>query len=108
MATSTADAERDITTIVRERYGAIARAGSGCCGSAEDQSRRIGYTAEDLSTVPAGANLGVGCGAPLKHVALRAGAEFHHGGDQRGCWISGQEPVSTPSLRRARFERPDA
>src|SRR5436309_10131957 len=68
--------EQDVTQIVRERYGEIARAGTGCCGSgpsAEHQSQRIGYTADDLAKVPDGANLGVGCGTPLKYAALRAG-----------------------------------
>jgi SAM-dependent methyltransferase len=62
--------------VVRDRYGEIARQGSfgGCCGpSADETATRIGYDRAALDAVPAGANLGLGCGAPLVHAALRAG-----------------------------------
>jgi arsenite methyltransferase len=61
---------------VRDRYGEIARDGSigGCCGPAPaDVAARIGYGPEAVGAVPDGANLGLGCGAPLGHAALRAG-----------------------------------
>lgn len=75
-----ADAER-IVKEVRERYARIAEEGStcgpkaGCCGSsaeAEAVSLEIGYSADDLNAA-ADANLGLGCGAPLRHLALQAG-----------------------------------
>jgi arsenite methyltransferase len=62
--------------VVRDRYGEIARQGAvgGCCGpSAGEVATRIGYDQAALDTVPEGANLGLGCGAPLVHAALRAG-----------------------------------
>ncbi|MDH3259329.1 MAG: arsenite S-adenosylmethyltransferase, partial [Deltaproteobacteria bacterium] len=58
---------------MRDRYGSIARKESSCCGAAsscgepgpaEDVSRRIGYSEEELGFVPQGANLGLGCGNP--------------------------------------------
>jgi SAM-dependent methyltransferase len=71
---------------VRARYGEIGRekeascccsgSGSSCCGSvnsAEDVSREMGYTAEELETAPEGANLGLGCGNPQAIAALKAG-----------------------------------
>lgn len=63
---------------VRERYAGFAEAGGcGCCGSAEatteDISRRIGYDGGTLAAIPEGANLGLGCGAPIAVLALREG-----------------------------------
>jgi SAM-dependent methyltransferase len=71
--------DENIRALVRERYGEIARAGApvpeaGCCGpKPEAIAARIGYDANDLAAVPEGANLGLGCGAPLAHAALRPG-----------------------------------
>lgn len=62
---------------------AFARAGcekaaqaAGCCGATPNQTEhaiRIGYTAEDVSSIEAGANLGLGCGNPTALAALRPG-----------------------------------
>ncbi len=62
--------------VVRDRYGEIARQGAlgGCCGpSPEEMASRIGYDRDALAGVPEGANLGLGCGAPIVHAALRPG-----------------------------------
>jgi SAM-dependent methyltransferase len=67
---------------VRERYGRIAAGGAtGCCGPQgasvsgpeEAVSRGAGYDPADLAAVPEGANLGLGCGAPLTFLALQPG-----------------------------------
>jgi SAM-dependent methyltransferase len=67
---------------VRERYGRIAKGeDGGCCGpqacgcdpAGQAVSLGIGYTAEQLSQIPAEANLGLGCGAPLTYLALQEG-----------------------------------
>ena len=62
---------------VRERYARVASTSSSCCSgcspSAEESvpgepgeaAGRIGYRAEELDSVPAEANLGLGCGAPV-------------------------------------------
>ncbi len=77
-ATDTVQAE-EIRELVRERYAEIARDGgvnstAGCCGPQPAQiAQRIGYTAEDTAAVPEGANLGLGCGAPLAAAALQEG-----------------------------------
>lgn len=79
----------EVRTKVRETYGKVAvkDAGCGCaptcCGrSAEDAapvrdaaavSRGLGYSAEQTGAVPAGANLGLGCGNPMAIAALRPG-----------------------------------
>jgi ubiquinone/menaquinone biosynthesis C-methylase UbiE len=70
-----------IVTQVRERYARIAeQGGCGCScgtsadgGAAEDVARRIGYDEASLARVPEGANLGLGCGAPVAHLGLRTG-----------------------------------
>lgn len=76
---------------VRERYGAIAEqddagesAGcgcraTGCCSDADAPSTdtscsdRLGYSAAELASVPAGADLGLGCGNPLAIAGIKSG-----------------------------------
>jgi arsenite methyltransferase len=92
MATTTHD---DIRAAVRHRYGTIAetRAVSvptdenSCCGSVASisccegdaattlatKAQAYGYSAEDTSAVPEGANLGLGCGNPIALASLRPG-----------------------------------
>jgi arsenite methyltransferase len=75
--------EKDIKEIVKEGYAKIAKQGSSCCGPANsccgspDQtqrmSTRIGYSEEELKTVPEGANLGLGCGNPVALASLKEG-----------------------------------
>ena len=76
----------EIRQAVRRSYGKIARAGasgcgcasSSCCGSGnnpapEDISLGLGYSREDVSTVPQGANMGLGCGNPQAIASLQPG-----------------------------------
>lgn len=78
--------EKDVIhDLVRQRYGAIAAdsgasgcAEPGCCGSApppaaDDLSRRVGYSEQELAAVPEGSNLGLGCGNPQAIAAMRPG-----------------------------------
>jgi len=73
---------------VRYAYARVARADdkgdacgveSGCCGVSGDQaintliSTRLGYSDEDLDRVPAGADMGLGCGNPKAIAALKPG-----------------------------------
>jgi len=79
MSTTETTDSKGIREAVRDRYAQIARDGGvgaapGCCGPQPAQiAERIGYTAEDTAAVPEGANLGVGCGAPLTIAALQEG-----------------------------------
>ena len=70
--------------IVREGYAKVAQTecscytteSSSCCGGpslAEDISRQIGYSDEDMQAVPDGANLGLGCGNPVALASLMEG-----------------------------------
>ncbi len=75
--------EEKIKKVVREGYAKIAKQSSSCCapvnsccGStdlAQDISKSIGYTEEELKVVPEGANLGLGCGNPVALASLREG-----------------------------------
>ena len=75
--------EAEIKKVVREGYAQIAKKqssccapSSSCCGSTnlvEDISRKIGYSGEDLKSVPEDANLGLGCGNPVAVASLAEG-----------------------------------
>lgn len=74
--------KEDIKKAVRERYGERAQGEScscsslSCCGTpnpAEAISKHIGYSEEDLASVPEGSNLGLGCGNPVALASLREG-----------------------------------
>ncbi|HJW71687.1 MAG TPA: arsenite methyltransferase [Geothrix sp.] len=45
---------------------------SSCCGTGS-ASLEVGYSLQDLSAVPEGANLGLGCGNPVALAALKSG-----------------------------------
>ncbi len=69
--------------IVREGYAKVATQQSSCCGTvnscgstadaSNDISKKIGYTDEELTAVPEGANLGLGCGNPVAIASLKEG-----------------------------------
>jgi len=75
--------EEEIKKVVREGYGRIAKKESSCCvpvspccgseSDAEDISRKIGYGEEEISSVPEGSNLGLGCGNPVALASLKKG-----------------------------------
>jgi arsenite methyltransferase len=79
MSTAETRQPEQIRELVRQRYAEIAREGgvnstAGCCGPRSTEiAQRIGYTAEDTAAVPEGANLGLGCGAPLAAAVLQEG-----------------------------------
>lgn len=67
---------------VREGYAKIAKTGcccssiASCCDSSttfEGPDRKIGYTEEELKSLPEGANLGLGCGNPVALASLKEG-----------------------------------
>ena len=74
---------KDVKKIVKEGYAKIAVQGRACCGPAssccgsvdlaQDISRKIGYSDEELKAVPESANLGLGCGNPVALASLREG-----------------------------------
>ncbi len=73
---------KDIKDIVREKYGNIAAASGSCCSATSccggpavvtEIGKKIGYADSDLSAVPEGANLGLGCGNPIALASLKEG-----------------------------------
>jgi SAM-dependent methyltransferase len=70
-------------SLVRERYGEIAAAGSSCCGgssptvvstaSAHEIGDKIGYSKDEMESVPDGSNLGLGCGNPTALASIVEG-----------------------------------
>jgi SAM-dependent methyltransferase len=76
--------EEKVKKIVREGYAKIAKkektsaaALTSCCSNtsnlSEDISRRIGYSEEEIGSVPVEANLGLGCGNPVALASLKKG-----------------------------------
>ena len=75
--------KNEIKNKVKEGYGRVAvenrsccGAGSSCCGSSasfQAIGEMIGYSKEDMSQVPEGANLGLGCGNPVALASLQEG-----------------------------------
>ena len=74
--------EAEIKKLVREGYAGIAKGGGSCCGgecgcgssgTSPLEIADLGYTDDELSRLPEGANLGLGCGNPLALAALDEG-----------------------------------
>jgi SAM-dependent methyltransferase len=72
--------EPNIVESVRAKYANIATEGGSCCGmsgcgpgSEEAVTLGIGYSKAHLKNIPEGANLGLGCGAPIDHLRLQPG-----------------------------------
>jgi arsenite methyltransferase len=64
---------------VRKKYGEIAKGGgsccgpSSCCGPVEPALITLGYRKDEIEALPEGADLGLGCGAPIAQLGLRPG-----------------------------------
>ena len=62
---------------VREAYAKVAKGAGGCsvgcCGTEGAGSLAMGYTPDDLASVPDGSDLGLGCGNPQAIAALKPG-----------------------------------
>jgi arsenite methyltransferase len=75
--------KEEIRKVVRDGYAQVAKNGSSCCAPqgpccgtaniATEISKKIGYTEEDIESVPEGANLGLGCGNPVALASLKEG-----------------------------------
>ncbi len=80
--------DRKVRKYVRDRYAEIARGRGACCGvgpsrgpgasccgdgPAGETNEGTGYSVEERSAVPEGADLGLGCGNPVAHASLKEG-----------------------------------
>lgn len=94
--------ENEIRKKVREGYAEIAKENLcccptvSCCGSPEAHeqlSRQMGYTEEELRSVPQGANLGLGCGNPVALASLREGETVLDLGSGAGldCFLAAEK-----------------
>jgi len=89
----------DIRESVREAYGSIAGTKgtccaptASCCGSG-DISSQIGYSFEELNSVPKDADLGLGCGNPTALASLKEGEVVLDLGSGGGldCFLAAQK-----------------
>jgi ubiquinone/menaquinone biosynthesis C-methylase UbiE len=99
--------KEEIKSAVRERYGEISVNRSSCCGPApsccgapsftDKFSKAIGYSEEDLKSVPDGANLGLGCGNPVALASLKEGEVVLDLGSGAGfdCFLAAQRVGKT-------------
>jgi SAM-dependent methyltransferase len=63
-----------IEQVVRSKYGSVADSGlSGDHAGVRAVAEAFGYTAEELASIPAGANMGLSCGNPTATANLRPG-----------------------------------
>ena len=74
--------EEKIKKLVRNRYAKVAKTSGSCCASTVsccsaptsiEVSKMIGYSEDDMTAVPEGANLGLGCGNPTALASLKNG-----------------------------------
>ena len=94
--------EEEIRKHVRDRYATAARQEASCGQSAgcfsgglgpDSLSKRVGYSNEELKTVPEGANLGLGCGNPLALASLQEGETVLDLGSGAGfdCFLAAKQ-----------------
>jgi arsenite methyltransferase len=75
--------KEDVRKTVREGYAQVAKSSSSCCtpqsscgcssSAATNVSKRVGYSDQEIESVPDGANLGLGCGNPTALASLKEG-----------------------------------
>jgi SAM-dependent methyltransferase len=118
--------KEEIRQAVRESYGKVARTGtvdsvtgmdgsccgqsgtsdgtvltSPCCGSLDITSQQLstlmGYSKEDIDSVPEGANMGLGCGNPVALASLKSGETVVDLGSGGGfdCFLAARQVGKT-------------
>jgi arsenite methyltransferase len=94
--------DSEVKKTVRKNYAKVAReetscgcSSVSCCGStmAEDISKGIGYSQQELASLPKGANLGLGCGNPVALASLKEGEVVIDLGSGPGmdCFLASQK-----------------
>jgi arsenite methyltransferase len=98
----------EIKKKVRERYAAAAEKVSGCCGpavccgpessaAAESAGLTVGYSRDELDSLPEEANMGLGCGNPAALAGLQPGETVLDLGSGGGidCFLASRRVGST-------------
>lgn len=97
----------EVRQAVRNRYKQIVlQSGSGsccsgtagdACSSADAVSAKLGYSLEELASVPQGANLGLGCGNPQAIAELKLGETILDLGSGGGfdCFLASRQVGGT-------------
>jgi arsenite methyltransferase len=86
----------EVKELVRNWYGGVAAAGSGCRGpttTSREASCSMGYSEAELDSLPEGADLGLGCGNPQALAAMRPGEVVVDLGSGAGidCFLAAQQ-----------------
>lgn len=98
--------DHEIKKMVRESYASMAEKKgsccpptSGCCDGQTTQtiSRKVGYTDEQLAAIPIEADMGLGCGNPIRHAGLKPGEVILDLGSGAGidCFLAAREVGAT-------------
>lgn len=92
--------ETEIKKNVRKGYASLAKQSASCCAPttsccsnpSEAISKAIGYDEHEISSVPEGANLGLGCGNPVALASLKEGETVLDLGSGAGfdCFLAAQ------------------
>jgi arsenite methyltransferase len=94
--------EENVKEEVRKRYAKVAKTSGSCCASSvsccsatsnEQVSKLIGYSEEEMNSVPEGANLGLGCGNPTALASLKEGERVLDLGSGAGfdCFLAAKK-----------------
>ena len=93
-----------VRNVVREQYRQVAEAescacGPSCCGipSPQSVSQALGYSPAEMQAVPAGANMGLGCGNPQAIANLKPGETVLDLGSGGGfdCFLAARQVGET-------------
>lgn len=94
--------EEKIKKLVRNRYAKVAKTDGSCCASSvsccsaptdAQVSKMIGYSEDEVNSVPEGANLGLGCGNPTALASLKEGEQVVDLGSGAGfdCFLAAKK-----------------
>ena len=94
--------EEKVKKLVRKRYAKVAKTSGSCCASSvsccsaptnEQVSKMIGYSEDEMNSVPEGANLGLGCGNPTALASLKEGERVLDLGSGAGfdCFLAAKK-----------------
>ena len=71
--------DKKVKEFVKKRYGELAKTESSCCSSnscgasVADVAKRIGYSEEELRSIPETSSMGLGCGNPVALASVNEG-----------------------------------